>query len=201
MRTFFSDTLAVDTIPLKLVVYIGLLAAILILLAQAWHLAMPAIEDAEIEAQVKAASLSIQSIQNGYARDCTDIYSPEGTMCTLEFEAPASIRYVSFGVDPDPECDGYLGNSKWKLENNSVIYQYKNGVKRRVFLEGEPVHFIKGQQNAEEIWLPLIDKEIKGKFIPISLERNGVVIKAPASGEFLFEMVTRDGVKYTMTHF
>ena len=31
MRQFFSDTVAADTIPLKLVVYLGLLAAVLIL--------------------------------------------------------------------------------------------------------------------------------------------------------------------------
>ena len=40
------------------------------------------------------------------------------------------------------------------LENNTIIYQYKNGVKKRVFLEGKPVHFVKGRQNSEGIWIP-----------------------------------------------
>ena len=40
MRDLFSDTVAADTIPLKLVVYLGLLAAVLILVAQAWNTAV-----------------------------------------------------------------------------------------------------------------------------------------------------------------
>ena len=77
MRQFFSDTVAADTIPLKLVVYFGLLAAVLILLAQAWHMAIPVLEDAKIKDQVETASMSILSIQTGHARDFTDRYSSE----------------------------------------------------------------------------------------------------------------------------
>ncbi len=113
MRQFFSDTVAADTIPLKLVVYLGLLAAVLFLVAQAWHAAIPVLEDAEIGDQAEAASMSILSIQEGYARNTADRYSPEGSMCTLEFSLPVFVRYISFGVDPDPECNGNLNDSKW----------------------------------------------------------------------------------------
>jgi hypothetical protein len=78
MRQFFSNTVATDTIPLKLVVYLGLLAAILLLLIQAWHTAIPVLEDAEIKAQTEAASMSILSIQGGYTRNPADLNSPEG---------------------------------------------------------------------------------------------------------------------------
>ncbi len=124
MKQFFSDTVAADTIPLKLVVYLGLLSAILILLAQGWSMAVPFLEDAEIEDQVETAALSIRSIQAGYARNPAEEFSPEGSMCTLKFSLPASIRYISFGVDPDPECNGNLSDSDWLLENNTIIYQY-----------------------------------------------------------------------------
>jgi hypothetical protein len=80
MRQFFSNTVATDTIPLKLVVYLGLLAAILLLLIQAWHTAIPVLEGAEIKAQTEAASMSILSIQGGYARNSADLYSPEGSI-------------------------------------------------------------------------------------------------------------------------
>lgn len=149
MRDLASDTKAADTIPLKLVVYLGLLAAVLILISHAWHTAGPVMEDAQIIAQAETASLSIRSIQEGYARDPAENHSPEGTTCTLKFSLPASVRYISFGVDPDPECNGKLSDSEWTLENNTIIYQYKNGVKERLFLEGKPVHFIKGEQNLE----------------------------------------------------
>jgi hypothetical protein len=199
MRQFFSDTVAADTIPLKLVVYFGLLAAVLILLAQAWHMAIPVLEDAKIKDQVETASMSILSIQTGHARDFTDRYSPEGSMCTLEFSLPASVRYISFGVDPDIECNGNLSDSKWVMVSNTIIYQYKTGVKKRVLLEGKSVHFVKGGQNSEGIWIPMTDQE--NNETHLALDKTGVVIEYPVSGEFLFEMVTLNDVRYTMSHF
>ncbi len=199
MRDLASDTTAADTIPLKLVVYLGLLAAVLILIFHAWQTAGPVMEDAQIEAQAETASLSIRSIQEGYARNSAENHSPEGTMCTLKFSLPASVRYISFGVDPDPECNGQLSDSEWILENNTVIYQYKNGVKKRLFLEGKPVHFIKGEQNSERIWIP--SKKQENTQIRPNIEKAGVVIEYPVSGEFMFEMVTQGGIRYTMSHF
>ncbi len=199
MRDLVSDTAAADTIPLKLVVYLGLLAAVLILVAQAWNTAGPVLGDAQIKSQAEAASLSIISIQEGYARDSAEIYSPEGTMCILKFSLPASVRYISFGVDPDPECNGQLNDSEWTLENNIIIYQYKNGVKKRLFLEGKPVHFIKGELDSEGRWTPEESRETNQT--QLSLEKAGVVIEYPVSGEFIFEMVTQNGIKYTMSHF
>lgn len=199
MRNLASDTTAADTIPLKLVVYLGLLAAVLILVAQAWHTVNPVLEEAQIKAQIEAASLSIRSIQEGYARDSAESHSPEGTMCTLKFSFPASVRYISFGVDPDPECNGQLSDSEWTLENNTIIYQYKNGVKKRLFLEGKPVHFIKGEQNSEGTWMP--SGSLENSLAPLSLEKTGVVIEYPVSGEFLFELVMRNGIRYSMSHF
>lgn len=199
MRDLVSDTVAADTIPLKLVVYLGLLAAVLILVAQAWNTAGPVLGDAQIKSQAEAASLSIISIQEGYARNSAEIYSPEGTMCILKFSLPASVRYISFGVDPDPECNGQLNDSEWTLENNIIIYQYKNGVKKRLFLEGKPVHFIKGEQNSKGIWMPS-ESQVNTQTRP-HFEKPGVVIEYPVSGEFLFEMVTQGGIRYTMSHF
>jgi len=199
MRQFFSDTVAADSIPLKLVVYLGLLTAVLILLAQAWHAAVPVLDDAKISNQAEAASMSILSIQEGYARNSADRYSPEGSMCTLDFSLPASVRYISFCVDPDPDCNGLLNESEWILENNTIICQYKKGVKKRVFLEGKPVHFVKCGQNSEGIWIPLTYP--KNNETCSTLEKTGVVIEYPVSGEFIFEMVDMNDVRYTMSHF
>jgi hypothetical protein len=85
------------------------------------------------------------------------------------------------------------------LENNTIIYQYQNGVKKRVLLEGKPVHFVKGGQNSEGIWIPLTDQ--KNNETHSALEKTGVVIEYPVSGEFIFEMVDMNDVRYTMSHF
>jgi hypothetical protein len=199
MRPFFSDMEAADTIPLKLVVYVGLLAAVLILLAQAWYTVVPTLEDAEIKAQTEAASMSILSIQGGYARDSADRESPDGSMCTLELSLPTSIRYVSFGMDPDPECNGNLSDSRWVIENNTIIYQYQNGVKKKVFLGGKPVHFVKGKKNPDGIWIPTAD--LKNNEKDFYFEKTAVVIEYPVSGQFVFEMFSLNDVRYTMSQF
>ncbi|AAM30301.1 hypothetical protein [Methanosarcina mazei] len=198
MKNIISDTEAADTIPLKLVVYLALLAAVVVLLAQAWSIASPALQDAEIKAQAETASLSLLSIQGGYARNSEDRYNPEGSMCTLKFSLPPSVRYVSFGVDPDQECNGNLTDSEWVIENNTLICQYKNGVKKRVFLEGAPIHFIKGIENSEGIWIPAASQEGDET---LDLQNTSVIIEYPVSGEFLFEMVTHNGTRYTMARF
>ncbi|HOW14788.1 hypothetical protein [Methanosarcina sp.] len=198
MKKFISDTRAADTIPLKLVVYLALLAAVVLLLAQAWSTASPVLQDAEIKAQTESASLSLLSIQGGYARNSEDRYSPEGSMCTLKFSLPPAVRYISFGVDPDQECNGNLTDSEWVPENNTLIYQYKNGVKKRVFIEGAPVHFIKGIENSEGIWVPAGSQESNET---LDLENTAVLIEYPVSGEFIFEMVSYNGTRYTMTRF
>lgn len=199
MKPLLSDTRAADSIPLKLVVYMGLLAAVLLLLAQAWENASPVLDEAEIEAQVEAAGLSLRSIQNGYARPLEDRYSPEGSTCTLTLSLPDSIRYLSFGADPDPDCSGNLSDSEWKLENNTLIYQYKNGVKQRVLLEGETLHFLKGVADEEGNWVPAASRE-NNETAPI-LKETGIVIEYPVSGEFAFELVSENGARYTMSHF
>jgi hypothetical protein len=199
MKKFISDTVAADTVPLKLVVYLTLLAAVVLLLAQAWSIALPVLQDAEVKSQTEAASLSLLSIQGGYARDSEDRYSPEGSMCTLTFSLPQSVRYVSFGVDPDRECNGNLTDSEWVLEDNTIIYQYRSGVKKRVLLGGAPVNFIKGVLDSEGIWIPAGSKE--NNETSLVLKSTAVVIEYPVSGEFLFEMVTHNGTRYTMAHF
>lgn len=199
MKQFFSDTVAADTIPLKLVVYLGLLAAVLILLVQAWQMAIPVLEDAEITDQAETASMSILSIQDGYARNSADLYSSEGSICTLKFSLPASVRYMGFGVDPDPECNGNLSDSRWIMENNTIVYQYKNGVKKRVLLEGKPIHFVKGKQNAKGLWIPSADP--KNNETLSALEKTGVIIEYPVSGQFSFEVISMNDVRYTMSHF
>ncbi|MDI9395478.1 MAG: hypothetical protein QM426_08725 [Euryarchaeota archaeon] len=111
----------------------------------------------------------------------------------------AVVRYISFGVDQDKVRSGNLTYSEWVPENNTLIYQYKNGVNKRVLLYGAPVHFIKGIQNSEGIWVPADNRKVNGRFLDI--ESTAVVIGYPVSGEFLFGMITHNGIGYTMARF
>lgn len=187
MKSFFSDTRASDTIPLKLMVYLGLLAAVFLLAAQAWENASPVLDKVKTEGQLEEAALSLRSIQTGYARELSDSHSPDGAMCSLSFSLPASVSFVSFGIDPDPDLSGNLSDSEWIPANNTILCQTAGGIRKRVVLEGAPVFFCKGAINEEENWVPAPD--------------SGVVIEAPVSGTFVFEMVAETGKRYTMARF
>ncbi len=119
-------------------------------------------------------------------------------MCTLKFSLPPSVRYVSFGVDPDQECNGNLTDSEWVIENNTLICQYKNGVKKRVFLEGGADPFYKRHRKLRRHMDS--GRQQEGDET-LDLQNTSVIIEYPVSGEFLFEMVTHNGTRYTMARF
>ena len=122
MRVFINDTRGVDTIPLKLVVYLALTGAVMALIAVSWGNIMPFIEGADVDKQITNAALEITSVRQGSARDILDQRSADGSMCVVELSLPDNVRYVGFGVDPDPDANGNLTDSKWVIEDNTIVY-------------------------------------------------------------------------------
>lgn len=194
MRIFLDDTRGVDTIPLKLVVYLALTCAVMVLIAVSWGNIMPFIEGADVDEQITDAALKITSIKQGAARDILDTRSADGSMCVVELSLPDNVRFVGFGVDPDPDANGNLTDSEWVVEENTIVYQYSNGVKKRVFLNGDTIQFRNGVQDASGRW-----------FIDTNLDVAnghdvGVVLEGPINGEFIFEMVF-DGERCMLSRF
>ena len=194
IRIFWNDTRGVDTIPLKLVVYLALTGAVMVLIAVSWGNIMPFIEGADVDKQITDAALKITSVQQGAARDLLDTRSADGSMCIVELSLPDNVRFVGFGVDPDPDANGNLTDSKWVKEDNTIVYQYLNGVKKRVFLNGETVQFKSGVQDTSDRWV------INTNFDIANGHDAGVVLEGAVSGEFIFEMVF-DGEMYMLSHF
>ena len=194
MHLFFNDTRGVDTIPLKLVVYLALTGAVMALIAVSWGNIMPFIEGADVDKQITNAALEITSVRQGSARDILDQRSADGSMCVVELSLPDNVRYVGFGVDPDPDANGNLTDSKWVIEDNTIVYQYSNGVKKRVFLNGETIQFRNGIQDASGRWV--IDTNLD----VVNGHDVGVILEGPISGEFIIEMVF-DGERYMLSRF
>ena len=194
MSVFFNDTRGVDTIPLKLVVYLALTGAVMILIAVSWGDIMPFMEGADVDEQITNAALDITSIRQGAARDILDMRSADGSMCVVELSLPDNVRYVSFGVDPDPDTNGNLTDSQWVVEDNTIVFQYLNGVKKRVFLNGDTIQFRNGVQNANGRWVIDTNLDVANG------HDAGVVLDGPISGQFIFEMVF-DGKRYVLSHF
>ena len=190
---FLCDNGGVDTIPLKMVVYLTITSVIIVLMAISWSNISPFIAGADVDRQLKDAGLAISSIQNGYARDLTAT-GQDGSMCTVSFSMPDNVRYVAFGVDPDPDMDRDLTNSAWMPENNTILCQYASGVKERTFIGGDTVDFRKGVINSNGRWV------MDDGLVMNSEHDPGVVIEGPIEGDFVFEFV-RDDKIYTLAHF
>lgn len=193
LQRFLADTRGVDTIPLKIVVYLTITALIVVLAAVSWNNIAPVMDDADVDRQLEDAALKISSIQHGYAREITS-KGTDGSMCTVKLSLPEHVNYVAFGVDPDPDSDGNLTNLEWSVEENTIICSYSSGVKTRVLISGEPVEFRKGIQDEGGKWIFHED------FYPDGSLSEGVVIEGPINGDFSFELVF-DGGKQTLSHF
>ena len=194
MHVFLDDTRGVDTIPLKLVVYLALTGAVMVLIAVSWGNIMPFIEGADVDKQITNAALKITSIKQGAARDIEDTRSADGSMCVVELSLPDNVRFVGFGVDPDPDANGNLTDSEWVVEDNTIVYQYSNGVKKHVFLNGDTIQFRNGVQDASGRWVIDTNLDVANG------HDVGVVLDGPISGEFIFEMVF-DGEGYMLSRF
>ncbi len=191
-RNFKENTDAVDSIPLKLVFYITMTGIILVLITTAWSNITPTLEAVSVEEQLTDAALSISSIQQGYARDITDTQR-NGSICIIPLSLPAAVRYVAFGVNPDPDNDGNLSNTGWVVENNTILYGYDNGIKKRVFINGDDISFKRGMYQ-DDYWTIH-----EGPF-NCSNEDKGVVIRGPVEIDLVFELVF-DERRYTLSHF
>ncbi|WP_445474652.1 hypothetical protein ACT9XH_09775 [Methanococcoides methylutens] len=193
LQHFLEDTRGVDTIPLKMVVYLTITALVVVLAAVSWANISPVMDDADVDRQLEDAALKISSIQHGYAREISS-KGTDGSMCTVELSLPEHVRYVAFGVDPDPDADGDLTNTEWSVEDNTILCSYARGVKTRVLINGEPVTFRKGVLDEGGKWVFDYDSYSNSNLT------EGVVIEGPINGDFTFELIFDDG-KYSISHF
>jgi hypothetical protein len=190
-RSFLADTRAADTIPLKMVFYLSITGAIILLVAFSWNNVSPLYSGAKDSKQINDAAIGLMSIQNGYARSLYEPNAPAGSICSLELHLP-DVSYLAFGVDPDPDMNGNLSDTQWIRENNTIICQYENGTRNRYIIDGELIDFIRGTLDEEGRWVP--DR------IQPADQNTGIVIKGPVAGTFKFELVLEDK-KYTMSRF
>ncbi len=177
-----------------MVVYLVITGCVLALIAISWNAIVPLKQGYDVEKQLSEASLEFLSLQKGKARDLSLLFSTEGSMCSIDLDFPREITYVGFGVDPDPDNDGNVTNSAWNIENNTIIYRYDNGVRKRWVIEGEKIHFCQGFRSDSGKWF--LDTTLD----PSTNMDKGVVIEKPVSGTYIFELVRNNGT-YTLSHF
>jgi len=192
LDSFLRDTRGIDTIAMKMVFYLAITGTILLLVTVSWGNISPYFDRSSTDEQIKDAAIELLSIQNGYARDLRDSAAIQGSTCTIELSLSENIKYLALGIDPDPDSNGNLTDSTWKMENNTILIQYRNGEKNRFLISGEDIRFRNGIVDHNDKWnLNYSEKNIV----------QGIVIEEPVNGEFVFELIQDTNGKYTLSHF
>ncbi|MCD4846216.1 MAG: hypothetical protein K8R25_17195, partial [Methanosarcinales archaeon] len=82
-KNFLENEQAIDTIPLKLIVYLTLIGLILLLAAIGLKNAVPPMDTSIMEQQITRIKPSIEQMQSGYARDLSDPNAPTGNIRSI----------------------------------------------------------------------------------------------------------------------
>ena len=137
MVSFFNDDSASIDIPIRLVVYIILTAAIIAVTAIGLSHIWPGMTTNIMEKQAGEIKVSLSLMQRGGARNLIDPDSPPGNIRTLMITIPEDVDYLAFGGDPDPDNDLNLTNTPDGMitERGNVIYYSGTNGKVRIPLE------------------------------------------------------------------
>lgn len=192
MVSFFNDDSASIDIPIRLVVYIILTAAIIAVTAIGLSHIWPGITTNIMEKQIGEIKASLGTMQSGGARNLIDPDSPSGNIRTLMVTIPEDVDYLAFGVDPDPDNDLDMTNTPdgMTTDRGNVIYYSGTNGKTRIPLDD----FIELREG-------LLDKD-RWIVNDIGGLQNGAVLSEKGNYELTFELVY-DPIskeKYTLVH-
>ena len=193
MASFFNDDRASIDIPIRLVVYIILTAAIVAVTAIGLSHIWPGVTTNIMEKQVGEIRSSLGTMQSAGARNLIDPDSPPGNIRTLKITIPEDVDYLAFGADPDPDNDLNLTNTPEGLitGKGNVIY-YSSGAtgKKKIPLD-EFIDLREGQMENGR-W---VVNNIGGK-------QYGAVISGKGNYELTFELVYDPILKekYSLVH-
>ena len=186
----WKDENGIDTIPLKLVVYLVLVGIIIALTAIGLKNAGPPMDGALMERQLGGVKSGLELMQSGYARDLSDPYAATGNIRSFELVLPDRLEYLSFGVDPDPDNNGILNDTPPGLvtDNGDVIYYKLMGDGKRMVKLQDPVHIREGEL-------------VNGRWLSRSVAGLGqAVVLTGGSQSVTFELVYDRGTTYTLSH-
>jgi len=192
MISFFNDDSASIDIPIRLVVYIILTAAIIAVTAIGLSHIWPGMTTNIMEKQIGEIKASLGTMQSGGARNLIDPDSPSGNIRTLMVTIPEDVDYLAFGVDPDPDNDLDMTNTPDGMitDRGNVIYYSGTNGKFRIPLDD----FIELREG-------LLDED-RWTVNDIGGLQNGAVLSEKGNYELTFELVY-DPIskeKYTLVH-
>ena len=178
--------IAAEMLPVRLMVSIAMIAAIIVLLLSASSTLRTFLAEQEVEEQCRALQASLSTmVGSGALRDVDDLYATEGTKRMHTFSLPDSLIYLCFGGDPDSSNTGNL--TPMLVEDGAVIcYKVQGGSKKVIWLPKETYKFREGRY-IQDRWV------INGDGESFIIRRGGTLT-------LVFENVQRNHKAYILIH-
>jgi len=133
-----KDNVASETIPIRLIISIAVIAAIAVMVAVGYSNLSVTLAENQVENECKTLESKLYTMMgSGIARDVDEVNASEGTKRINTFDLPDSLIYLAFGVDPDSDNDGILKTGLTR-DGSVIFYKVEGGSKHVVwFPEGE----------------------------------------------------------------
>lgn len=171
------DSQAADILPIRLIISISFIAAILVFLVIGLGNIQQILEEQEIQHACSIIQSKLSSlITSGIPRDIDDIDSKEGSKRIYTLHLPDDIVFLAFGVDPDTTNN--------LTENGClIVYKLSNGFKKIIWLP-EGIRLRAGLYN-------------DGRWIP---SEKGFILDKKGATTLIFELVEKDNIEYILIY-
>ncbi len=179
-------------LPIKIVVYVLITAAIAAVAVVGFSHVEPAVTSNIMEKQIGAIGASLNIMQHGAARNLIEPASADGNMRTFEITIPEGVEYLAFGADPENKENLTNIEGVPVTEKGSVIfYRSRTGGKVRVPLDAS-IELREGLRE-DGRW---VVNNANGR-------QQGVVITGNGKFKLTFELVYDPISKetYTLSHY
>jgi hypothetical protein len=179
------DNIAADMIPTRLIISIAIIAAVTLLVAFGYRSLSISSAENQVEQECREVESELFSmIASGVARDVDEITADDGTIRSCSLNLPDSLIYLSFGVDPDPENDGYF-KTGLTVNGTVMFYRVDGGSKKAIWLN-ERFKFREGFFNANR-WV-------------INGNGQGFILKGGGKSTLIFELVKKNNENFILIH-
>ena len=177
------NDIAADIIPIRLIISIAIVAAIMAMVAFGYMNLSVVLSENQIENDCRTLESKLQTmVASGVARDVYETNAAEGTKRVHTFDLPDNLNYVAFGVDPDPNNDGILETGL--TENGAVIFYKVDGGSKKVIWLDDDFKLREGNHDGEK-WI-------------IDGDGQGYIIKSPGRTTLKFEYVEKSHSAYIL---
>jgi hypothetical protein len=180
------DTAAAEMIPIRLLISIFIITAIMLLVATASVHLRVSLAEQQVEQECREVQSALSTmIASGVARDVDARETSEGTIRIQTMMLPDSLVYLSFGGTPDPQSAGALRPTLTE-DGSLVCYKVQGGTMQVIWFPRDTFKFREGLLQGDT-WI-------------INKGGESFIIRHGGSITLKFELVQQNHIRYILIH-